>query len=246
MPLPPRVAVRGVASLARLARAELAAVAALLVLALGGYGFLAVADEVADGDTAVLDRRVLLALRRAGDASDPLGPHWLQIAAADITALGSVAVLSLVVLLLAGLFTALRRRRDAALLLLSTGAGVALSVGLKQLFGRERPDMALRAVEAMNPSFPSGHAMMSAVVFLTVGALSARFAQRRRVKAFALGAAVAATLLVGVTRVYLGVHWPSDVLAGWCVGAGWAMACWLLAWALQRPWRRDSPANPTQ
>jgi undecaprenyl-diphosphatase len=91
-------------------------------------------------------------------------------------------------------------------------------------------------VEAINPSFPSGHAMLSAVVFLAVGVLSARFAKRKRVKAYALGCAVAATLLVGLTRIYLGVHWPSDVLAGWTLGAAWAMACWLAAWAVEKRW----------
>jgi undecaprenyl-diphosphatase len=236
MRLAARLPTRRLQPLLALARRELGAVAALLVVALSGYAFLALSEEVSEGETALVDRRVLLALRSAGDPSDPIGPHWLEVAAADITALGSIAVLTLLVLLLAGLFTALSRKRDAAIILLAAGTGVALSQGLKQLFGRERPDMALRAVEAMNPSFPSGHAMLSAVVFLTVGALAARFARRRRVKAYALAAAVTATLLVGMTRVYLGVHWPSDVLAGWSLGAGWAMACWLAAWALEKRW----------
>ena len=109
------------------------------------------------------------------------------------------------------------------------------------MFGRERPEAALRAVEAMNPSFPSGHAMLSAAVFLVLGALSARFVRRKRVKAYVIAAAVTATVLVGCTRVYLGVHWPSDVLAGWALGAGWAMACWLAAWAWDRPWRGRPP-----
>ena len=118
---------------------------------------------------------------------------------------------------------------------------MALSQGLKALFGRERPDVALRAVEAMNPSFPSGHAMLSAAVFLTLGVLSAHYVGRKRVKAYVVAAALTATLLVGVTRVYLGVHWPSDVLAGWALGAAWAMACWLAAWAWDRPWRTQAP-----
>ena len=219
-----------------LARREAGATAALLVLALAGSAFLSLADEVSEGQAAGLDRRVLMALR-AGDGNEPVGPKWLQIAAADLTAVGSIAVLALLVLTVAGLFVALRRRREALIVLVASTGGVAISQGLKQLFGRERPDVALRAVEAMNPSFPSGHAMLSAAVFLTLGVLCARYVRRKRVKAYIVGAAVTATLLVGITRVYLGVHWPSDVLAGWTLGAGWAMACWLAAWAWDRPWR---------
>lgn len=222
-----------------LARREAGATAALLVLASAGWAFLEVADEVGEGGTAALDRAVLLALREPPDGNEPVGPHWLEIAAADITALGSIAVLALVVLTVAGLFVAIRRRREALLLLLGSAGGVAISQGLKQLFGRERPDVALRAVEAMNPSFPSGHAMLSAAVFLTLAVLSARYVRRKRVKAYLVGAGLTATLLVGLTRVYLGVHWPSDVLAGWVLGAGWAMTCWLAAWAWDRPWRAE-------
>lgn len=219
-----------------LARREVGAVVALLGLAFGAWAFMAIADEVVEGETAALDRRMLLALRGAG-GHDPLGPRWLELAAADMTALGSIAVLSLIVVVVAGLFATLGRRREALLMLAASGGGVALSQGLKALFGRERPDFALRAVEAMNPSFPSGHAMLSAVVFLTIGVLSAHFARQRRVKIYILGAALVATLLVGVTRVYLGVHWPSDVLAGWSLGAAWSLICWLAAWAADRPWR---------
>ena len=219
-----------------LARREAGATAALLVLAVMGSAFLGVADEVREGETEAFDRGLLMSLRE-GDGNEPLGPHWLEIAAADVTALGSIAVLALLVLTVAGLFAALRRRREALIVLAASGGGILISQGLKQLFGRERPDAALRAVEAMNPSFPSGHAMLSAAVFLTLAVLSAHYVQRRRVKAYIVGAGVTATLLVGVTRVYLGVHWPSDVLAGWALGAAWAMACWLIAWAWDRPWR---------
>jgi undecaprenyl-diphosphatase len=100
-------------------------------------------------------------------------------------------------------------------------------------------------VEAVNASFPSGHAMMSAVVFLTLGVLAARFAEKRRVKVLAVVAAVLISLLVGLSRIYLGVHWASDVLAGWCVGAAWAMTCWLLAFFVQRRFRPSSPLAAT-
>ena len=218
------------------ARREVGLLAGLLLLAAGVQAFLAIADEVSEGETRRLDLAVLLALRSHGDPSTPLGPPWLTTAAMDVTALGSVTVLSLMVLFVAGLFAALRRWREAGMLVLAAGGGVALSQGLKALFGRARPDAALHLVDAINASFPSGHAMLSAVVWLTLGALTARFVQRRRVKLFALAGAAVVTLLVGISRVYLGVHWPSDVLAGWSLGAAWALAWWLAAQAVDRRW----------
>jgi len=232
---------RDLPKLLALAQGEIGAVAALMVLAGGFLAFLDLSDEVAEGDTKVFDLRVLQALRLPGDPNSLIGPKWLHIAAADITALGSVTVLGLIVLLAIGLMLCLRRWTEALVVLVGAGGGVVISQGLKQLFGRERPDLVYRAVEAANPSFPSGHAMLSAVVFLTLGALAARFATLRRVKALALGAAVLLSLMVGASRIYLGVHWTSDVLAGWSVGAAWAMACWLAAWAWGR-WVR--PLKP--
>jgi len=216
------------------ARNELGAVAALLVLAGGAMMFLEVSDDVAEGDTTAFDLAVLKALRLPGDPNSLIGPEWLHVAAADITAMGSVTVLGLIVALAVGLMLCLKRWSEALVVLIGAGGGVAISQGLKQLFGRERPDLVYRAVEAANPSFPSGHAMLSAVVFLTLGALAARFAPKKRVKALALGAAVVISLLVGASRIYLGVHWTSDVLAGWSLGAAWAMACWVAAWAWER------------
>jgi len=227
---------RGLSGLLASARREVGATVALLVLALGGLAFLSIADEVAEGETRALDLAILLALRRPGESRTLVGPDWLHLAAIDVTALGSLAVLGLLVLLACAVMACLERWGEAVLLLVGAGGGLAISQGLKALFMRERPGLAFRAVEAVNASFPSGHAMLSAVVFLTLGALGARFSERRRLKALALGAAVGLSLLVGISRIYLGVHWASDVLAGWCVGAAWAMACWLaaLAWTRRR------------
>jgi undecaprenyl-diphosphatase len=169
-----------------------------------------------------------------------IGPDWLHVAAIDVTALGSLAVLSLLILLAFALLASLRRWSEGVLLVAGAGGGLLISQGLKLVFGRERPDLAYRAVEAVNASFPSGHAMLSAVVFLTLGVLAARFSDRRRVKVLAMSAAVLISLLVGVSRIYLGVHWASDVLAGWCVGAAWAMLCWLAAVFIQRRFTRRS------
>lgn len=226
-------------------RREIAAVSALLVAALGAMAFLGIADEVAEGETHALDLAILRALRVEGRPEALIGPDWLHVAAVDVTALGSVAVLSLVILLAFALLASLRRWGEGLLLLGGAVGGVSISQGLKAVFGRERPDMAYRAVEAVNASFPSGHAMLSAVVFLTLGALAARFSDRRRVKVLAISAAVLVSLLVGASRVYLGVHWASDVLAGWCVGAAWAMACWLVAYLVRRRIKSSSASDAT-
>jgi undecaprenyl-diphosphatase len=109
-----------------------------------------------------------------------------------------------------------------------------LSTLLKLGFERPRPDLVPHAVVVYTASFPSGHAMLSAVTWLTLGALLMRVEPRRRVKAYVLALAVLTTLLVGASRIYLGVHWPTDVLAGWCIGAAWALMCWLAALWLQR------------
>ncbi|HJV41690.1 phosphatase PAP2 family protein [Caulobacter sp.] len=227
------------------ARREIGATSALLIAALGGMGFLAIADEVAEGETHALDLAVLNTLRVEGRPGTLVGPEWLHIAATDITALGSVTVLGLLILLAFALLASLRRWAEGVLLLAGAGGGLMISQGLKRLFGRERPEMAYRAVEALNASFPSGHAMLSAVVFLTLGVLAARFADRRRVKVLAMSAAVLVSLLVGASRVYLGVHWASDVLAGWCVGAAWSMACWLAAYLIQRRFTLSSASDAT-
>ena len=225
------------------AKSELGAVAALMVIAGGLLAFLHVSEEVAEGDTHAFDLAVLTALRLPGDPNSLIGPKWLHIAATDITALGSVTVLGLIVLLAVIFMASLKRWTEALVVLVGAVGGMEISQGLKALFGRERPDLVYRAVEASNPSFPSGHAMLSAVVFLTLGALAARFATLRRVKALALGSGVLLSVLVGMSRIYLGVHWTSDVLGGWSLGAAWAMACWLAAWAWERKFGRRPGLN---
>lgn len=216
------------------ARKELWPLLVVGLLALGACAFFEIADDVGEGDTHGFDRVILDGLRDAG--GQPIGPSWLRIAAADLTALGSVTDLGLVVVLVAGTFLALRRWRMALVLVLASAGGLGLSQGLKAIYGRERPPLSFHAVEVVNASFPSGHAMMSAAIFLTLGALVAQFTPLKRLKAFALASAVLLTLLIGASRVYLGVHWPTDVLAGWCIGAAWAALWWLAAHLWERKW----------
>lgn len=233
--LPPRLR-----DLPRLVVPELAVLLALLGAALGLLAFALIADEVVEGETHAFDEAVLLAFRTPGDPANPLGPPWLEIIMRDVTALGSTTVLTLITFIVAG-FLAMDGKRAAALfVLIATAGGGLLSYALKLGFERPRPDLVAHLVDVSTLSFPSGHAMGAAVTFLTLGVLLVRTESRRRIKAYALAVAVGLTLLVGFSRIYLGVHWPTDVLAGWCAGGAWALLCWILVLLLQRRGKVES------
>src|SRR5918994_6287393 len=197
-------------------------------------------DRVVEGDTRAFDESVLLALRDRINLSDPIGPAWLQIMFRDITPLGGYAVVMLISLAVIGYLLMDGKRAAALWVLVSVGGGAVLSNVLKLVIERPRPDLVAPLVEVHTTSFPSGHATLAAVTYLTLGALLSRVEARRRAKIYVLTVAVALTLLIGVSRIYLGVHWPTDVLAGWCVGAAWAMLCWRIALSLQRSGRIES------
>lgn len=206
-------------------RAEIALLGWLAGTAALLWGSVQLAGRLLGGGPRGFDQAVLLSLRNPADLADPIGPPWLEVFARDITALGGIPVLTLVTLGAFGFLLMVRKRRTAVLLLVAVGGGLLLSSGLKDMFDRPRPDLVPHTVQVATQSFPSSHAMMSAITYLTLGALLARTQPRRRVKAYLLVSAVLLTLLVGVSRVYLGVHWPTDVLAGWWAGAAWAMLC---------------------
>lgn len=210
----------------KLARQEIVPIVILLGLALPVLAFTEIAEEVGEGETRWFDKSILLALRTS-DPADPIGPGWVEASVMDITALGGFAVLALVTLLAAGYLTVLKRWGDALMLLVATIGGTLISEGLKVGFNRPRPELVAHVVETTSMSFPSGHAMLSAVTYLTLGALIARTQEKRRLRGYVLGGAILVTVLVGMTRIYLGVHWPTDVLAGWCLGAAWALLCWV-------------------
>ncbi len=225
---------RRTSGLLALARREIGPIAVVLTVGAFLWGFLNIADEVGEGDTHAFDTAIIYGLRQPGQPGVPIGPWWVTTAATDVTSLGSITVLSIIVILVCGLVFSLRRVREGGLLLAASVGGMLLTGLLKDVFQRDRPPMVLHLAPAINASFPSGHATLSATVYLTLGALIAHFAQRRRVRVYALTAAVILTVLVGCSRVYLGVHWPTDVLAGWCVGAAWALICWSLALLFER------------
>lgn len=217
-----------------LARLETGFVLALMTVAGGLFAFLRIAEEVREGETHGFDQWLLTLLRKPGDNAQPIGPWWLEAMMRDLTSLGGTTVLGLIVVVAVGYLVIDRKRAAAVLLTLSVGGGMLLSSVLKFSFDRPRPDLVAHLVDVRTLSFPSGHAMLSAVTYLTIGVLLARTSARRAVKLYVVTVCVLLTLAIGSSRVFLGVHWPTDVLAGWSVGAAWAMLCWVIAVWLQR------------
>lgn len=206
----------------------------LLLSAAGTWLFIVLADMVVDGNADAIDKELLLLFRDQEDPSRMAGPRWFQEMMRDFTGLGSTGVLTLVTLSAVGFLVLERKDHAALLLLISVLGGVLLSNALKLTFARPRPPFADIGPLVTSASFPSGHSMMSAVVYLTIGAIVAHMRPDPRVGAFVLTLAVFVTVLVGLSRIYLGVHWPTDVLAGWAVGSAWAILCLLVALLLQR------------
>jgi undecaprenyl-diphosphatase len=209
-------------------------------LVVGGVlGFIHIADEVVEGDTQHFDEWAVRALRAPdpdappGSPQVPIGPRWLREVGRDMTALGGVAVMCLVTAAVAIYLLMLRKYHAMWLVLGATFGGLLASSILKWSFNRPRPNVDHFAY-VYTSSFPSGHSMMSAVVYLTLGSLLTRLVPERPVKIYLILVALMLTLLVGVSRVYMGVHYPTDVLAGWTAGLAWAMLCWLIARALQK------------
>ena len=222
---------------------ELPVLLGLLLLAVAVWFFVELADEVMEGETQGLDNRAIRLLRRPDDPAMPIGPRWLHEVGRDLTALGGIAVLTLMIAAVAG-FLFLRQLYGAMwLVIVATLGGLAMSSLLKHFFERERPSLVPHLSYVSTHSFPSGHSMLSAVVYLTLGALLGRIVPGFRYKAYFLLVAVLLTVLVGISRVYLGVHYPTDVLAGWAAGLAWAVLCWIVARYLQRRGKVERPAE---
>lgn len=214
--------------------AEAVALCVLLVVAAGLWIFAALTDEVLEGETRGFDTAVLLFLRSAGDLEDPIGPAWLEYSMKDFTALGGYPIIGLLAAAAVGYLLVRRLWASALIVPLVVIGGILLNNALKMGFARPRPSLVAHVVEVQTLSYPSGHAMLSAIVYLTLGVLIAEAQGTRRAQIYVMAVAVTLVLIVGISRVYLGVHWPTDVLAGWCVGAALALAVWLtVRWG---PW----------
>lgn len=222
------------ARVTRRERPELSILLASLGVLILAIAFLSLANHVMAGNTREFDERILRALRSAEDPALPLGPAWLRSGAIDVTALGSVTILGLTVLSVTGYLFLHGLYRTGLFIFVASSGGWLLNWALKHAFDRTRPDIVPHLREVASSSFPSGHALTSAAVFLTLGALLMRLAERRLAKLYCIAIAMLATFLVGASRVFLGVHYPSDVVAGWLIGLSWALLCWIVERMLER------------
>jgi len=201
------------------------------------WAFLAIADEMAEGETKGIDSRIILALREPGDLNNPIGSKNVEEAVRDITALGGTTLVALVTIVSVLAFLFHKKRLHALVMVGAVLAAWASSQATKAMYGRPRPDLVPHEAYVYSASFPSGHSTMSTAAFLTLAMLVASLEPRRRSKALAYGLAGLVVVGVGFSRIYLGVHWPTDVLAGWCLGAMWALVGWIALRALNAPTR---------
>lgn len=199
--------------------------AGIAATSLAFWVFIELAENVVDGDAHLYDTKIMLAVH----AYDPTNLVWLNELFRDITGLGGVGVLGLLIVASSLFLVVSNKRRTALFVMLATVSGAVLSTLLKIGFDRPRPDLIPHLTHAYSTSFPSGHAMVSAVVYMTLGALLAREVSGLWSKVYIMTVAIIITGLVGFSRVYLGVHWPSDIIAGWAAGASWAVLCWVVA-----------------
>lgn len=197
------------------------------------WGFAFLTAMALENQPHEFDRALLLSMRNPADLSDPIGPGWAEEIGRDFTALGGNAVLIFLTTAVIGYLLLDKKQRLVLVVLIATLGALGVSNMLKKTIDRDRPDLVPHGSIVYTASFPSGHSMLAASTYLTLGALLAQLQRRKIIKAYILMICITITLLVGVSRVYLGVHWPTDVLAGWTAGAGWALGCWLLARWLQ-------------
>jgi undecaprenyl-diphosphatase len=210
------------------------ALIAILAIACLLFAFGVIAQNVTAGTSLAFDQKIVLALREPGNPSAPVGPAWAQEAARDLTSLGSIIVLLIMTCAVAIYLFLVRKYAAACLLLVAVFGGMAMNDLLKLAFARPRPDHVYQATRVFTSSFPSAHAELSAITYLTMAALLAQSQSSFRIGLYFIALATLLTISIGVSRIYLGVHYPTDVLGGWCIGAAWALACWVLMTWLQR------------
>ena len=199
--------------------------------------------KVYKGRLEAIDNQVLRALRRPQNLSVPVGPKWMLQAAKDVTALGSGTNLTVATVILSGFLCLNRRFRAAGFLVSSLGSGLLLCQSLKGFFARRRPTVVPHLAHFDPASFPSGHSMGAALVYLTSGSIVSRQVTGKMAKVYFLSMALVLAVVIGVSRVYLGVHYPSDVLAGWAAGSLWSSACAQAARWLQNQGGVEAPTE---
>ena len=212
----------------------------LILVSLGLLLFAALTGRMINGKTSLFDQRVLLWFRNPEDLTDPIGPQALEVVVRDITALGGVIVLALICLFVLGVLCLRKLYGLAGFILASVIAGTLMNTLLKEIIARPRPDIVPHATDAALSSFPSGHTMMSTIVYLTLGALLSLATDNTRIKLYILAWSIVLPFMVGISRIYLGVHWPTDIIAGWIAGATWSLLCLLIYDYLLAPSAADS------
>jgi len=205
----------------------------MLMMLTGLAVFVALAAQLGTPSVQRFDESVVRSLRNVKDLAQPIGPSWFKELTRDFTALGGYGILSTITILVTTFLHLERRPARAHFVVVTIVAGYSLSMTLKALIARPRPDIVPWLSHVHSSSFPSGHSMMSAVVYLSLGLMLSDLTSRRLVKTFVIAAPLTISSLVGLSRVYMGVHYPTDVVAGWWLGISWSLACWL---AIRR-WR---------
>jgi undecaprenyl-diphosphatase len=194
----------------------------VLVPVAAAFGFLGLAFYIASGHSFAFDRSLVLFFREAGDPSTPIGPPWLHEAIRDVSGLGSFVGLGLMTIAATLTLWLCGFRHLAVGLALSVVAATLVSTGLKIAIGRERPDVVAHTALTFTASFPSGHAFLSAVTLLSIAGFIGLASRRRDITRVCVWLAWFMIVIIGISRVYLGVHWPTDVIAGWCLGVAWS------------------------
>jgi undecaprenyl-diphosphatase len=200
-------------------------------------GFAAIVAVVLSGSAGWLDEPGLLAARTGPERAFAGSALLLEIVR-DITALGGVFLRNLFALAAVAALLFLRLRREAMLFAMTVALGWIVNSAVKLLVGRDRPQIVPHLMEAGGDSFPSGHSFNAAVVYVAMALAFASLSRRQSVRVTLIASAMALSALVAWSRVLLGVHYPSDALAGWLGGAGWAF---LAAAMLDRPAGRIGP-----
>ncbi|MDB5432304.1 MAG: putative phosphatidylglycerophosphatase [Caulobacter sp.] len=229
--------------LQRLKRLEIQTLATMMAVTAAIWGFLHLSSEVGEKETLPIDTRLLLMLRNPANPSDPIGSRSFEESMRDLTALGGVTFLTIMVVIAFSALMFYRKRRQAWVFLGVVALAETSADLLKMVFDRARPTLVPHGSYVYSYSFPSGHSTMSAAVFLTLAGILASLEPKRRAKAFIFTVAVLLVIAIGFSRVYLGVHWPTDVLGGWTLGAAWAMVARLalIAWKAPEPTPEPGP-----
>jgi undecaprenyl-diphosphatase len=218
----------------RLLNIEIRVLLSILMIITSLWIFFIIANAVTEGSTQNFDVTIIEALRNPADQTIPWGPFWLPDVMRDITSLGGGTVIALITLIVIIYLLMQKKIGELLLVLAAVLGGTIIGIVLKEIFGRERPDLIFRLTDATSLSFPSGHSMMSTVIYLSLAALLARIQHERKIRIYIISVALFLAFIIGISRIYLGVHYPTDVVGGWTIGLGWASICWFGAKYLQR------------